>query len=292
MKNLNSKTKYGGLIYTVVLLFYTVLSYSVSLVFKALNVQTDVYYAIYPVFSAGTLLACALFCRKKFSIEIGFNKFSAVNLIYVLMISAGVLFGFGFLSDLVSRAIESLGGVISRSDVRIDAWWKYIVYSLSLCVLPAIAEESFFRGTLLRSFPKENVVSAIFTTAFCFALYHLNAAQFIYQFIYGAILGVLTISAKSIIPAIITHFINNFAVITLDFFSVAVDFYNIIFISCWACCVAVVIAVMWSGIAVKLFAEKKTRGKEKTSAAKEFYIPFGIVGIIFSLLVIILSVTA
>lgn len=291
MENLNKNARLGGLIYTVVLLAYTVLSFLVKLLFNALEIEKDVFYALYPVFSACVFCAAVYFCRVKFSLRPDLRKFRPINFIYIDLIAGGMLFGLGFANDALTRFIESLGGVVARSEIVVDEWWKYIVYSLSLCLLPALYEELFFRGTLLKCFPESNPVPAIFATALCFALYHLSAAQFLYQFVYGVILATLTFSAKSIIPAMITHFINNFLVVTLEFFKISVDFYNVILIACWAFCLTVFTVIMILGIIARVVQKGKAdSAREKHGAGNGFFIPFGIVGAVAAILIIVLSV--
>lgn len=290
MESINGKAKLGGLIYTVFLIFYVIFSLLIRLILNAINVGTDVFYVLYPVFSAGVFCAAVIFCDKKFSLKPDLKGFAPLNLIYIAVIAAGMFFGFGIVNDVFTKAIESLGGVVARTDITVDATWKYIAYSVTLCALPALYEEMFFRGTLLKCFPKENVISAIFVTALCFALYHLSVAQFVYQFIYGVVLATLTVYAKSVIPAIITHFINNFAIITLEFFAVDMDFYNAFFIGCGAFCFAIFTVLIFIGIISAFTKNKKGKKREKGNGAAGFFIPFGIMGIVAAVLIIALSV--
>ena len=72
-----------------------------------------------------------------------------------------------------------------------------------------------------------NTIILSLISALVFSLYHVNLYQFIYQFIYGFVLTYLAIKSKSVLPCILSHFINNFLVITFLYFNIATTFYSI-----------------------------------------------------------------
>ena len=283
--------------YTVVLLVITLISFLLQSVIKRENVGNVWFYSINSFMLAVVFFIISFISRKKFGINFGVKKFSPLFILYALMIGLGMIFGLGFVNDGITRFIESIGGTVARSYIAANTLPEYIIYSVTVCALPAVSEELFFRGTLLNAFDKKDQLTAVFVTAFCFALYHLNVAQFAYQFIYGILLGVMTVSAKSIIPAIVAHFINNFTVITFQFFGIAVDLYNLFIIAAGILCLAVFTAIILIAfIKVILIAGHRRSEKEKGDkygnfgGLKDFYIPFGIFGTLFAVIVIILSV--
>lgn len=93
--------------------------------------------------------------------------------------------------------------------------WGYIAVGL----LAPIAEEVVFRGAILcaaYSVFSKNVGerpearwTAIIMTAFLFAGVHFNPAQMPHAMLMGILLGWLTMRTRSIIPAIIIHWLNN-----------------------------------------------------------------------------------
>ena len=124
-------------------------------------------------------------------------------------------------------------------------------------LLPALAEETFFRGVMLKGSSRK-VVHGILITSVCFALYHGNVTQLIYQFIYGVILSFLAIKAKSVLPCLVAHFINNFAILLLEYLKVSIDLYNGVTIALGL----MLLAVFWTGIilhkrSVNTFAYKE-----------------------------------
>ena len=157
---------------------------------------------------------------------VGINKFSPVWVLGALLLSVGMFFGLGFINDLIAKLLNLLGFNVSEIVVNINSVYKLILYSVTLAIIPAVIEEFFFRGLILKSLSGVKILPTILYCALVFALYHRNATQLVYQFIFGGFLALLTIKSKSVIPAIISHFINNFAIIILTYFKVAVNLFN------------------------------------------------------------------
>jgi len=83
-----------------------------------------------------------------------------------------------------------------------------------IAVVPAICEEFLFRGYLMQNIKQNNSKRfAIILSSLLFAIIHLNPIGFIQIFILGLYLGILFYTTRSIIPAILMHFLNNFITI-------------------------------------------------------------------------------
>lgn len=80
-----------------------------------------------------------------------------------------------------------------------------------IAVLPAIGEEFFFRGVLLRLFREwtGNVHVAVIISAFLFSALHLQFFGFVPRFILGMFLGYLFVWTRSIWAPVLVHFFNN-----------------------------------------------------------------------------------
>lgn len=79
-----------------------------------------------------------------------------------------------------------------------------------IAVVPAICEEVLFRGYILRNFERSMLpIAAIVLSGLIFGLFHVRFTQFIPLATIGMILAWLTITTKSIWPAVIAHFVNN-----------------------------------------------------------------------------------
>lgn len=80
---------------------------------------------------------------------------------------------------------------------------------VSLCLVPAVTEELFFRGALQGLLRPSGSAAAIFGTALLFGLLHLDLAQGLTAFISAVFLGWLAERSGSILPGMLLHFVNN-----------------------------------------------------------------------------------
>jgi sodium transport system permease protein len=91
---------------------------------------------------------------------------------------------------------------------------------LAYALTPALCEEIAFRGLILsglhRRFRPRN---AILVSAFMFALYHLNVFLFLPAFGLGIVLGLLTVRSRSLVPAVVFHFLYNALLLAATHFS-------------------------------------------------------------------------
>ena len=95
-----------------------------------------------------------------------------------------------------------------------------------IALLPAIGEELFFRGALLRIFePWKGMKTAIWITAFIFSAIHLQFYGFVPRLLMGAFFGYLLFWSGNLWLPITAHFINN--VIAVIFFYLKFNGYNL-----------------------------------------------------------------
>ena len=93
-----------------------------------------------------------------------------------------------------------------------------IIIILIVSVIPAICEETMFRGFIQRSFEfKFKSFWAAAITAMFFALYHFNPYGLIPLFGLGLYFGFAAYISDSIFVPVTLHFINNFAAVILYF---------------------------------------------------------------------------
>lgn len=87
---------------------------------------------------------------------------------------------------------------------------KILPYMLVFALLPALCEEIAFRGFILSGLLKRfRPRTAVLLCSFLFALFHMNVFQFLPAFFLGVVLGLLTIRSRSLLPAILFHFLHN-----------------------------------------------------------------------------------
>ena len=148
---------------------------------------------------------------------------------------------------------------------------------LVVALLPALFEEIIFRGFLLKGMGSFGTVGAVLLCGGLFSLYHQNPAQTLYQFCCGAAFALVAVRSGSILPTVLSHFINNALIITLQKFGVTA-FSPTVFVL-----ILIVSALCLAGSLIWLvFFEKRTletgdKGNEKM-ARKEF-LTFAALGI-------------
>lgn len=123
----------------------------------------------------------------------------------VFFIAAGVNTVFNELFTLTgadtsssSTPMPEMGGVL-----------QLVLCLLLIAVIPALCEETLFRGALLYSWRGLGRVRAVALTSVLFALLHFSIPSFPALFLIGAVLGILAYDSRSIWPSVIVHFTNN-----------------------------------------------------------------------------------
>ena len=169
-----------------------------------------------------------------------------------------------------------------------------------MAVIPAIAEETFFRGAIAFGTSGAKLFAGAAFSGIIFALYHCSLSQLLYQFIYGAILYILAKKSGSVFPSAVAHFLNNFAVITLTFFGAEVNLFSPVLIASGIAALMLAAALIFfidrkavrDTVERGKTAEKATAteaGKSKTTkeaeneekfSVKDFFLPFGAVGVL------------
>jgi sodium transport system permease protein len=80
----------------------------------------------------------------------------------------------------------------------------------TVAVAPAICEEVLFRGVLLRALATRlPAYGAVLVSAALFSLYHIKPIQMLPTFTLGALLAVIALRARSIVPTMLAHLLNN-----------------------------------------------------------------------------------
>ncbi len=231
LKNQNANQKLnildGGKAFSLLIILYILLSTILSALTSVISIEpfdSAVLSLSSPMAIFITLLAFNK--RKCVSLrDLNAKSFNFKFAVIAVVLAVGVLFAFGTLNELIAKLINILGGKVSSAVIPVGEWWVFIISTVVFCVLPAISEELFFRGLILKSLKGVNKLFAILTVSLVFSIYHGNATQLAYQFIYGVILCLITIGAKSVIPAIITHFLNNFIVLSFMQFNISINLY-------------------------------------------------------------------
>lgn len=253
---LKNKSQAAGALYTAAIALYFVLSLVGGAILSVLPQDSFARTAISPLFAAVALCSVSFLsvkaygavgtvdavgepsrnreekpiCRSYKAI-FGYKKFKPAYLLAAVLIAAGIFCGLGFINTAFAELLAKIGVNLPNAEIKINGAGEYIILSFTLAVIPAIAEETFFRGAIAFGTSGAKLFAGAAFSGLIFALYHCSLSQLLYQFIYGAILYILAKKSGSVFPSAVAHFLNNFAVITLTFFGAEVNLFSPVLIA-------------------------------------------------------------
>lgn len=194
-------------------------------------------YALLIASSFGTFLLPAFILQR---LEPYFNYFPTENrkdgMAYVIAIA--LLFAFGPIMQLIGDANaqmtfpDSLKGVetwmrlqednmasLTERIVMVDRWELLLVNVVVMAVMPAIAEEYYFRGSLMHIIQRlvKNYHITVWLSAIIFSAIHVQFFGFFPRMILGVFFGYMFVWTQNIWVPILAHFVNNATVAVLAF---------------------------------------------------------------------------
>jgi len=216
-------------IVAAVLLLMIVASIVFTLIFAVFGIKYNIenpliYFVMTSVISVFSLGGVIWYVMKSKDLNWDYIKGSSVKSTYLYNKIAMLMIG---LAIVVSELDNLIQRIIPMSETYMDIFEGVInnnlfLVFLSLCIVAPLLEEMLFRGILLRGLLKNlEHWSAIFFSAFLFAILHMNIWQGIGAFFVGVFIGWLFFKTGSIYIAIFAHFINNlFVVLAVQYTSV------------------------------------------------------------------------
>ena len=200
------------LIYIFVFTGYIILSSLTDFISKKHVIQ--LIWMIIP--SVGLILLPVLIYSylKRFNIKETFHirmpRFS-VYLVSIMVIISGLTI-ITLINTLLTPFFKPYETPIKDLEQHLLSLADYNIYWLffSTTLLPAICEESLFRGFILRGFVNSiGKTRALIITALLFGIMHFLLPRIVITTLIGILFGVLLILTDSIIIPITGHFINN-----------------------------------------------------------------------------------
>ena len=143
------------------------------------------------------------------------NKTNVKYYLYAFLLTAATFFGLSGLNGYFIRFLQKFGYKYPEQSLPTFSAVNIILTVLTVCVIPAVTEEAFFRGVLTRSLEGANTVIACLTGGLYFSLFHMNPAQTPYQFVLGFCYTLLAVKSGSVFPTVIAHFLNNLIIVIL-----------------------------------------------------------------------------
>lgn len=150
----------------------------------------------------------------------------------------------------------------------------FVCVLFAVAVLPAVFEEITFRGVLLNGMRSFGVWGSVLLCGGLFSLYHQNPAQTLYQFCCGIAFALVAIRSGSILPTVLSHFINNAAILALTKWNVT-EFSTPVF----ATVMSVSVVCLIASLGYLIFIDKTKPERQDKSERKGFLV-YALVGII------------
>ncbi len=212
--------KLAGAIYTVFVFLYVIIAVVGGTAIKSLEDNGVIYYAISALFSPIAFIITIIFFKfykKEERVNFALNKTAPLNYGYAVLLFLAMLFGLSNINIQFIQFLDSVGIKTSQANIVIGGFSDYIILVITIAIIPAVVEELLFRGLILNHTIGSNKWATYLAVGFMFAIFHGSLSQLIYQFIYGVLLCALCDKAKSVIPVILTHFLNNFVILTAEY---------------------------------------------------------------------------
>jgi membrane protease YdiL (CAAX protease family)/ABC-type Na+ efflux pump permease subunit len=187
------------------LLLYLVLSNSLNLVLEMFTLSYNI----------NKILQCVIFILSLY-IPYSYLKRFTPNCISIKPHLSYVWMGSVFLviiqifAMLFNKFINVDIDLIEIAKISIDTPMQIILFIAQFALLPAIFEELLFRKGIINVLKKFGNANAIIISSILFGLIHQNIAQGIFAVLTGLVLGYIVVKTKSVMPAIMLHFLNNF----------------------------------------------------------------------------------
>ncbi len=145
----------------------------------------------------------------KISKVLRFNSISVRNAFIIIGIMLTCLPFIGVVNYVISLVIETFGRSIPNPLPEVNNWVDLMLGLFIIALTPAVCEEVWARGLIMRGYERFGVKNMIIVSALLFSILHKNIQSFIPIFIMGLVLGYVTYRTNSIFAGIIAHFTNN-----------------------------------------------------------------------------------
>lgn len=213
--------KSGGFALSLTTVVYLIVTLILSVIIQAFSLEqgSDAYkYLSYiaPQFAIAIGVLLSIIIRKLPFKETFPAKCSPKYYLIGLMLIFGLLFCLGKISEPIADFFKLIGyHQRQKKDVLPNLSGGLVVPALLvIAVLPAIFEESLFRGAILRSCEKEcGTLFTVLLVGMSFSLFHTSPEKTVYQFFAGCVFAFIAVRSGSILPSVVMHFLNNAIII-------------------------------------------------------------------------------
>lgn len=146
----------------------------------------------------------------------GFKRISGRELFFSLLLGVGVFFFVTTVNALMTIVWALFGLTNQGTAVPSQTPLETLASLLFVAIIPAVAEETLFRGALLRSWLPFGAKRAIFHTALLFALAHMQLLSVPALFVAGLIFSYVSYITGSVYSAMAMHLSYNASVVCIS----------------------------------------------------------------------------
>ena len=295
VSKLNLNSKQGGFAFSlnasvsvaISFIFSLIISIIVLLSGNSLTEVTNSSAVILISFLLGALICAVTLIIFYLKFKVDFKSFLICDktknnfAVYLatFLITFGVIFGLGELNSYFLQALEKIGLNPSSPTLPKFSVVNFILVTICVCVLPAVFEELLFRGVITYSLKEHGEVFAILVSGALFAIFHMQPAQTLYQFIFGALFAFIAIRSGCILPVIIAHFINNFFVV-LNYYFLNLNFNDTVKI---AITIIALIMLVVGVVIMLVFVKNEEPKKQNSTVTKLDFLKSAIIGLVVCL---------
>ena len=199
----------------------------------------------------------------------GWNKTELKYYLLALVAFTSLFFGLGNVNEIFVEFLSDKFGY-EPTPIKLPEYsvTNYLLVVLTVCVLPAIAEEIAMRGVVLNGVRCSSVLLRAVIGGALFSLYHMSPMQTPYQFAVGFIFSLIAIKSGSTLPTTLAHFLNNFAIVTIEYFCPTLFASKNGFMTA----VTVLATVCFLVVIVLLFMDQKQEEKQEKGNLKDFFL--------------------
>ena len=165
----------------------------------------------------GLVLLFARLSGRTFKSVVGLSRPRPLALLGAAMAGCSAWAAVAIFSEWILPVPKQMLEDLRKSLVPMDGSRGFLATLLLVAASPAICEECFFRGPILRGLRSRLApAGAAVITAALFGLFHLDVYRLIPTTILGILLSFIALESGSIVPAMLAHFCNNAMLITLS----------------------------------------------------------------------------
>lgn len=151
-------------------------------------------------------------------LRFGLRRISVMEGIWALLLGTATFFVATGFNQLLLLLFEALGASpISSAQLPTDGGWRLLASIVLIAVVPAVAEETLFRGALLYTWLPFGKKRAVLHTALLFALIHFQPAVLPTLLLLGLLLAHVALQTGSCYASMGMHMGYNLIVILLHY---------------------------------------------------------------------------